>query len=138
MAAVPAFAGAAAFLLSHFCSCSFPFVFRLLTLNNTHCCVIPLLRSREYDEGSFRRCAGDHARRARMKRTFTICGAILLAAITAAAPFEASLAARGKQGEQEKPAAPTHDMEHMHHGGFMQGGHAPCGRQGREAGCESG
>ena len=45
-----------------------------------------------------------------MKRTFTICGAILLAAVMAAAPFEASLAARGKQGEQEKPAAPTHDM----------------------------
>ncbi len=57
-----------------------------------------------------------------MKRTFTICGAILLAAVMAAAPFEASLAARGKQGEQEKPAAPTHDMEHMHHGGFIQGG----------------
>src|SRR5712664_4114801 len=72
-----------------------------------------------------------------MKRTFTICGAILLAAVTAGAPFEASLAARGKpieaQGEQEKPAAPTHDMEQMHHGGsadssgaqktrFMQGG----------------
>jgi len=32
----------------------------------------------------------------------------------------------GKQGEQEKPAAPTHDMEHTNHGaghgGFMQGG----------------
>src|SRR6267154_1152331 len=72
-----------------------------------------------------------------MKRTSTICGAILLAAVTAAAPFEASLAARGKpieaQGEQQKPAAPMHDMEQMHHGGsadssgaqktrFMQGG----------------
>ncbi len=67
-----------------------------------------------------------------MKKTFTICGVVLLAAVTAAAPFEAPLAARGKQGEQEKPAAP-HDMEHMHHGGsadssgaqktrFMQGG----------------
>src|SRR5260221_6586074 len=55
-------------------------------------------------------------------RAFTICGAILLAAVTAAAPF----AARGKQGEQEKPAAPTHDMEHTNHGaghgGFMQNG----------------
>src|SRR5258707_8825000 len=55
-------------------------------------------------------------------RAFTICGAILLAAVTAAAPFDA----RGKQGEQEKPAAPAHDMEHTNHGaghgGFMQGG----------------
>ena len=69
-----------------------------------------------------------------MKRTTTtICGAILLAAITAGAPFDAPLTARGKQGEQEKPAAAPQDMEHMHHGGsadssgtqktrFMQGG----------------
>src|SRR6266853_6049791 len=67
-----------------------------------------------------------------MKPTFTICGAILLAALTTAAPIEAPLAARGKQGEQEKPA-PPHDTGHMHHGGsadssgaqktrFMQGG----------------
>src|SRR5260370_7496625 len=42
----------------------------------------------------------------------------LLAASATCAPFEA----QGKQGEQEKAAAPTHDMEHMHHGGFMQGG----------------
>ena len=66
-----------------------------------------------------------------MKKTFMICGAILLAAVIAAAPF----AARGKQ---EKPAdtskelQPTHTgldegaakplpMQHEHHG-FMQGG----------------
>src|SRR5258708_40214325 len=54
-------------------------------------------------------------RRSPMKPTFTICGAILLAAVIAAAPFTA-------QAKQEKPAAAPHDMEHMHHGGFMQGG----------------
>ena len=43
-----------------------------------------------------------------MKRTFTICGTILLASVLASA--------------QEKPAAPLHDMEHIHHGGFMQEG----------------
>ncbi len=50
-----------------------------------------------------------------MKKTLTICRAILLAAVTVMAPFET-------QGKQEKPAAPPHDMEHMHHGTFMQGG----------------
>jgi hypothetical protein len=50
-----------------------------------------------------------------MKNSFTICGVVLLAAVTAAAPFEA-------RPKQEKPAASTHDMEHMHHGGFMQEG----------------
>jgi hypothetical protein len=44
-----------------------------------------------------------------------ICGKILLAAFTVAAPFRAL-------GKQEKPAPPPQDMEHMHHGGFMQGG----------------
>jgi hypothetical protein len=44
-----------------------------------------------------------------MKRTFSICGAILLAACVSFA--------------QEKPAAAPHDMDHMHHGGgFMQAG----------------
>ena len=42
-----------------------------------------------------------------MKRTFTIFAAILLATIFTSA--------------QEKPATPPHDMEHMRHGGFMQG-----------------
>jgi hypothetical protein len=50
-----------------------------------------------------------------MKKPFTICGTILLAAATALAPYEA-------HANQEKPAAPPHDMEHMHHGGFMQSG----------------
>src|SRR6266849_3285914 len=55
------------------------------------------------------------SRRNRMKRTLTICGTILLTAIAALAPFLA-------RGKQEKPAAPPHDMEHMNHGQFMQGG----------------
>ncbi len=50
-----------------------------------------------------------------MKKSFTICGTILLAIVIAAAPFEA-------RANQEKPAAPPHDMAHMHHGGFMQEG----------------
>jgi hypothetical protein len=50
-----------------------------------------------------------------MTKSFTICGTILLAAVAAAVPFQAP-------AEQEKPATPPHDMEHMHHGGFMQGG----------------
>ena len=57
-----------------------------------------------------------------MKRTMVICATILLIAGAACAPFEVPLAARGKQGKQGKPAESTHDMEHMHHGGFMQGG----------------
>src|SRR5437879_11115467 len=56
-----------------------------------------------------------------MPMTKILCVSLLAASVTCA-DFEAPLAARGKQGEQEKPAAPTHDMEHMHHGGFMQGG----------------
>jgi hypothetical protein len=43
-------------------------------------------------------------------------------ASVAFSPFEASLAARGEQGEQEKPAEAPHDMAHMQHGTFMQGG----------------
>jgi hypothetical protein len=43
-----------------------------------------------------------------MMKTTLICGSILLNAGIALA--------------QEKPAAPPHDMEHMNHGGFMQGG----------------
>src|SRR5713226_499592 len=50
-----------------------------------------------------------------MKSFLTICGTILLAAATALAPFKA-------HAQQEKPAATPHDMGHMHHGGFMQGG----------------
>jgi hypothetical protein len=50
-----------------------------------------------------------------MKKSFTICATILLAAAAAVAPFEA-------QAEQEKLPAPPHDMAHMHHGGFMQEG----------------
>src|SRR5260370_30831822 len=50
----------------------------------------------------------------------------LLAASATCAPFEA----QGKQGEQEKAAAPTHDMEHMHHGGFMQRGMHHAGAKG--------
>jgi hypothetical protein len=50
-----------------------------------------------------------------MNNPFTFCGTLLLAIVTAAVPFEAL-------AQQEKPAAPTHDMEHMHHGGFMQSG----------------
>jgi hypothetical protein len=42
-----------------------------------------------------------------MNKSFTICATILLIA--------------GAVFTQEKPAAPPHDMEHMHHGGFMQG-----------------
>jgi hypothetical protein len=58
-----------------------------------------------------------------MKKTIVICGAILLNAAGAAfAPFEAPLAARGKQGKQDKPVEAPHDMGHMHHGSFMQGG----------------
>jgi len=45
----------------------------------------------------------------------------LLTASVAVAPFEASLAARDKQGQQEKPAEAPHDMEHMQQGTFMQG-----------------
>jgi hypothetical protein len=56
-----------------------------------------------------------------MKKTTTICGTILLAAGFTLAAFAAPLAARDKRGEQEKPAAAPHDMEHMQHGGFMQG-----------------
>jgi len=51
-----------------------------------------------------------------MKRTLTICGTILLAACVSFA--------------QEKPAAGPHDMEHMHHGGFMQGGMHHASRKG--------
>src|SRR5258708_3696934 len=83
------------------------FEFLMPTWRTANCCAIPLLRSREYDERSFQLYAGDHTRRRPMKRTFAICGAILLAACVSFA--------------QEKPAAPPHDMEHMHHGGFMQG-----------------
>ncbi|HEV1993983.1 MAG TPA: hypothetical protein VGR03_06620 [Candidatus Acidoferrum sp.] len=43
-----------------------------------------------------------------MKRTLTICEAILLAAVFTSA--------------QEKPAAAPNEMEHMQHGGFMQEG----------------
>src|SRR6266849_6241841 len=43
-----------------------------------------------------------------MKRILTICGAILLNAGIAFA--------------QDKPVEAPHDMQHMHHGGFMQGG----------------
>lgn len=43
-----------------------------------------------------------------MIKAIAICGTFLLAASTAVA--------------QEKPAAPPHDMGHMHHGGFMQEG----------------
>jgi hypothetical protein len=50
-----------------------------------------------------------------MKKTILVCGTFLLIAGAAFAPFEA-------QGKQEKPAEAPHDMEHMHHGGFMQGG----------------
>jgi hypothetical protein len=50
-----------------------------------------------------------------MKRTLIICEAILLNAGVALAPFEA-------QGKQEKPAEAPHNMQHMHQGGFMQGG----------------
>jgi hypothetical protein len=57
-----------------------------------------------------------------MKKTTTICGTILLAAGFTLAAFEAPVAARGKRGEQEKPAEAPHDMQHMQHGGFMQGG----------------
>jgi hypothetical protein len=49
------------------------------------------------------------------KTTTTICGTILLAAGFTLAPFVA-------QGKQEKPLEAPHDMEHMQHGGFMQGG----------------
>jgi len=44
-----------------------------------------------------------------MKKTIAICGAILLSA--AGAAFA-----------QDKPAEAPHDMQHMHHGSFMQGG----------------
>src|SRR5260370_14053715 len=43
-----------------------------------------------------------------MKRILTICGAILLNAGIAFA--------------QDKPVEAPHDMQHMHHGGFMQEG----------------
>jgi hypothetical protein len=43
-----------------------------------------------------------------MKEVLAVCSAILMVSITASA--------------QDKPAASPSDMEHMHHGGFMQGG----------------
>jgi hypothetical protein len=48
-----------------------------------------------------------------MRMTRILCVSFLVASVTCAA-FEA-------QGKQEKPAAVPHAMEHMHHGGFMQG-----------------
>jgi hypothetical protein len=50
---------------------------------------------------------GMHARRSPMIKTIVICGMILLNARVAFS--------------QDKPAAAPHEMEHMHHGGFMQG-----------------
>ncbi len=66
-----------------------------------------------------------------MKETFAICGAILLAAVTAAAPFEA-LARQEKPVDTSKNIQPTQTgldegaakplpMQHEHRG-FMQGG----------------
>jgi len=108
------------FLYFRFCNFAFPFFNFHFPISRAHfaqrnCCVIPLLCPREYDERSFQLYAGNDTRRSLMKKTLTICRAILLAAVTAMAPFET-------QGKQEKPAAPPHDMEHMHHGTFMQGG----------------
>jgi hypothetical protein len=84
---------------------------------------IPQFSSREYHEGSSRLRDGMDARRSPMKKTIAICATILLTAGAVFAPFEAPLAARGKQ---EKSAESPHDMEHMNHGaghgGFMQGG----------------
>src|SRR5260370_23073514 len=54
--------------------------FLLLAPRNIHSGTIPLLASREYDEGSFRLQAENQARRSPMMKTILICGASLLSA----------------------------------------------------------
>jgi hypothetical protein len=105
------FFGSLRFLNFTFAFPFFTFLFSHLACSlhaTRNACEISLLAAREYDEGSFRLCAGKNARRSPMTKTILICGMVLLSASFALA--------------QEKPAEPPHDMEHMNHGAFMQGG----------------
>src|SRR5260370_41532013 len=68
--------------------------------------------------------AGIHAWRSPMKRTLTICGAILLAAVIASAqekPADTSKNIQPTRVGLDEGAAKTMPMQHEHHG-FMQEG----------------
>src|SRR5882762_8111592 len=85
---------------------------------------IPLIASREDDEGSSRLFAGTHARRSPMKKTIAICGAFLLAAIIAVAqekPADTSKDLHPTHTGLDQGAAKPLPMQHEHHG-FMQEG----------------